>query len=177
MSERATCLYKYSNALGAPCAGVHSLRVGPVAAVDVAGTLVLACGTAVVFANSLGYNFALTVVFYLVAIVPAFVLWLLIAQFLHLIFGVNTALTVLLFGERERERVAPLDAPVGETHDEASISASQPAAPTIHTAGAGAEAEIRDETSVGTPQPVAPATHTEGAGDSSVEATTTSAAD
>lgn len=120
-----TCLHKYSNALGAPGKGIHSLRVGPgkgVAFADVEATLVLACGSAaaVVAGLSEGYSLAIRVVLYFAAVVPSFILCLLIGQVLHILFGVDTAVTVFFFGERSEAQAGPAEVQNDGEHPSAS---------------------------------------------------------
>lgn len=69
-------LCKYKNIFGVPNQGVHKLRIGPFAFVDLVGTLVVA--------GIIGYIFNVDVLL-------TFIILFIIAQFLHWLFCVNTA--------------------------------------------------------------------------------------
>jgi hypothetical protein len=81
-------LCKYSNALGEPDKGVHALRIGGLAAVD----LLLTAGLAyLVSRHALGCHGVL-------AFLLVFVMLILVAVALHEAFCVNTRLNALIFG-------------------------------------------------------------------------------
>lgn len=69
-------LCKYKNIFGEPNKGVHKLRFGPFAFIDLVGTLIIA--------GIIGYIFNVDVFI-------TFVILFIIAQFLHWLFCTNTA--------------------------------------------------------------------------------------
>jgi hypothetical protein len=77
-------LCKYRDILGKPKTGIHSLRLFNIAVVDVVGMVILACATSILL-NQPMWLTTLT--------------WLLLAILLHLIFGVNTTINKMIFGE------------------------------------------------------------------------------
>lgn len=93
-----TSLCKYSNALGEPGKGVHSVRAGGLALVDLLGT----AGLSYLIAR---YGLGRTDV---LAFVLVFVILMLVAILLHEAFCVNTRLNAYLFG---REWPAPQKTP------------------------------------------------------------------
>ena len=76
MDDNTGKLCKYKDALGVPNEGVHRFKLGGVAVVDFAMTLVLALATSV----ATGVPWTLTTIF-----------WILLAMFLHHIFCVRTS--------------------------------------------------------------------------------------
>ena len=84
-------LTQYRDIFGKPNQGAHSYRIGPFATVDLLGTLLIG--------GILGY--------YLVSpdvsgIISGFIILMMIAIILHYMFGVDTALNVMLFGARNK---------------------------------------------------------------------------
>ena len=76
-------LWAYRNVFGSPGKGIHALRIGGVAAVDVLGTLVI-CGL-------ISHTWK-------VAVWKVTLVAILVAIAIHRVFCVNTRVNVALFG-------------------------------------------------------------------------------
>ncbi len=71
----------YRDILGKPGQGAHALRVGPFAIVDIIGTLMLAA----LISYFMGYS-----------VINVLIILLVLAELLHILFGVETAFISML---------------------------------------------------------------------------------
>jgi len=113
--------------LGKPNQGFHTHRIPglDIAVVDVAGTVVLAIGTSLAIVLPQVWSWDTTIPLFIGVTILAFFAWLVIATGIHLLFGADTRMNVLIFG-----RVG--DAPVGAepAPSIALVEDAPPAAPT-----------------------------------------------
>jgi uncharacterized membrane protein YcaP (DUF421 family) len=76
-------LCEYKNIVGEPRKGIHSIRLFDFAIIDILGTV----GLAFILSKITGISFLLS-----------FLIWILIAIFLHWLFCVDTKLNMYIFG-------------------------------------------------------------------------------